>query len=251
MTTKAAVITGGQPRTPQEESTMKITSSKLIRWAGFPAMLAGILFVVIQPVHPPDTLTSVTTSTWAVVHSLTIVMSVLGLFGIAGIYARQVEKVGWLGLAGYIAFSLFLLVTLAWTFAEAFISPVLATEAPTFVEGFLGIVSGHPSEINLGALPTLYLSAGAFVLVGCLVFGIAILRAGILSRWAAGVFAFGGPASAVVVSLLPHEYERIAAVPIGVGLAWLGYSLWSERPEPAAESLTATAIARRRQTEAA
>ena len=230
---------------------MKVTSSKLIRWAGFSAMVAGILFVVIQPIHPPDALTSVTTSTWSIIHSLTIAMCVLGLVGIAGIYARQVEKVGWLGLAGYVAFSLFLLVTLAWTFAEAFISPVLATEAPRFVEGFLGIISGHPSEINLGALPTLYLSAGAFVLLGCILFGIATLRAGILSRWAAGVFAFGGPASAVVVSLLPHEFERIAAVPIGVGLAWLGYALWSERPGHAAESLAATAIARTGQTETA
>ncbi len=251
MSTKSAVTRGGQPSTRQKDSKMKITASKLIRWAGFSAMAAGILFIVIQPIHPPDTLTSVTTSTWTIIHSLTIAMCVLGLVGIAGIYARQVEEVGWLGLAGYVAFSLFLLVTLAWTFAEAFISPVLATEAPTFVEGFLGIVSGHASEVDLGALPALYLSAGAFVLLGCLLFGIATLRAGVLSRWAAGVFAFGGPASAVVVSLLPHELERLAAVPIGVGLAWLGYALWSERPEHAAEALPAMAIARPGQTEAA
>lgn len=71
-----------------------------------------------------------------------IAMCLFGLIGIAGIYARQVEKVGWLGLAGYLAFSLFLLVTIACTFAEAFISPVLVTESPGYVEGFLGIVSG-------------------------------------------------------------------------------------------------------------
>ena len=243
MTTNAAVITGDHPPAPHEEGKAKITAAKLISWAGLSAMVAGILFVVIQPLHPPDTLTSVPTSTWTIVHSLTIAMSVLGLIGIAGIYVRQVEKVGWFGLAGYIAFSMFLLVTFAWTFAEAFISPVLATEAPTFVEGFLGIVSGHPSEINLGALPTLYLSAGAFVLLGCLLFGIATLRAGILSRWAAGLLAFGGPASAVVVSLLPHEYERYAALPIGIGLAWLGYSLWSDRREDASERMQRTAVA--------
>jgi hypothetical protein len=222
---------------------MKITDSRLIGWAGFSAIVAGILFVAIQPIHPPDTLSSVSTSAWAIVHYLTIAMAVLGLIGIAGIYARQVEKVGWLGLAGYLAFSLFLLVTIAWTFAEALISPVLATEAPRFVEGFLGIVSGQPSEISLGALPAFYLSAGAFVLLGCLMFGIATLRAGILSRWAAGLFAFGGPASAVLVSFLPHEYERIAAVPIGVGLAWLGYSLWSERHEDAVEPMPGTVVA--------
>ena len=242
-TNQTAVVSRGQASPPQRNSRMKITGSKLIRWAGFSAMLAGILFVVIQPIHPSDTIASVTTSTWSIVHSLTIAMCVLGLIGVAGIYARQMEKVGWLGLAGYIAFSMFLLVTLAWTFAEAFISPVLATEAPRFVEGFLGIVSGQPSEISLGALPTLYLSAGAFVLLGCLLFGIATLRAGILSRWAAGLLAFGGPASAVVVSVLPHEYARFAAVPIGLGLAWLGYSLWSERHENAVEPMPGTVVA--------
>ena len=36
-----------------------------------------------------------------------------GLFGIAGIYARQVEKSGWLGLAGYLLFSLMWVLTAA------------------------------------------------------------------------------------------------------------------------------------------
>ena len=49
------------------------------------------------------------------------------------------------------------------------------------------------------------------------------------------MFAFGGPVSALAVTLLPHELERLAAVPIGVGLAWLGYALWSERRAHALE----------------
>jgi hypothetical protein len=82
---------------------------------------------------------------------------------------------------------------------------------------------------------------GLAVLLGCLLFGIATLRAGILPRWAAGVFAFGGPVSALVVTLLPHELERLAAVPIGVGLAWLGYALLAERRENAPARVPATA----------
>jgi hypothetical protein len=222
---------------------MKITASKLIRWAGLSAMVAGTLLVGIQPVHPADALASVTTSAWAIVHSLTITMCVLGLFGITGIYARQVERAGWLGLVGYLLFSLFLVLTAAFTFAEAFISPVLAPEAPRFVEGFLGIISGHASEISLGALPSLYQLTGLLVMLGCLLFGIATLRAGILPRWAAGVFAFGGPVSAVMVSFLPHELARIAAVPIGVGLAWLGYAVWSERREQASTKVMAALAA--------
>ena len=143
-----------------KESKMKITASNLIRWAGLSAMVAGIIFVGIQPIHPPDVLSSVTTARWAIIHSLKTAMCLLGLLGMAGLYARQVKEAGWLGLAGYLLFSLFCALTMAFAFAEAFILPLLATEAPKFVEGFLGIVNGHPSEMNLGALPTLYALAG-------------------------------------------------------------------------------------------
>ena len=70
-------------------------------------MGAGILYIAIQAIHPLDVLSSVTTTRWAIVHYLSIVMDLLGLLGIAGLYARQVEKSGWLGLAGYLLFSLF------------------------------------------------------------------------------------------------------------------------------------------------
>ena len=38
--------------------------------------------------------------------SLTTAMCFFGLLGITGLYARQVEEAGWLGLAGYLLFSL-------------------------------------------------------------------------------------------------------------------------------------------------
>ncbi len=76
---------------------MKITASSLIRWAGLSAMAAGIIFAGIQPIHPPDVLSSVTTGAWAIITTLKTVMCLLFLFGIAGLYARQVERPG--GLA--------------------------------------------------------------------------------------------------------------------------------------------------------
>src|SRR5687768_2644904 len=136
---------------------MKITASKLIRFAGLSAMLAGILFIVIQMIHPVDVLSSVTTSRWAIVHYLGIAMCLLGLLGIAGIYARQVEEAGWLGLAGYLMFSLFYALTMAFQFVEAFISPLLPIEAPKFVESLLALASGSAGEMDLGALPAVYL----------------------------------------------------------------------------------------------
>jgi hypothetical protein len=227
---------------------MKITDSKLIRFAGFSAMVAGILFIVIQTIHPADILSSVTTGRWAIVHYLSIAMCLLGLIGIAGIYARQVEESGWLGLAGYLMLSLFYALTIGFSFVEAFISPLLSTEEPKFVESLLALASGSASEINLGALSAVYTLVGVLYMLGGMLFGIATLFAGILPRWAAGLFTSAGPVSALVVSLLPHPLDRIAAVPFGLGLAWFGFALWSERSEKVSEPLNVKGSTELRQT---
>jgi hypothetical protein len=217
-----------------KESKMKITASNLIRWAGLAAMGAGIIFAGIQPIHPPDVLSSVTTGAWAIITPLKTVMCLLFLLGITGLYARQVNTAGWLGLAGYLLLSLTWALQTAFIFAEAFILPLLATAAPKFVDGVLGIFNGHPTEMNLGALPALFTLVGILYMLGGLLFGIATLRAGILPRWAAGLLAVAA-AVTPAAALLPHEIQRLAGIPVGLALAWLGYALWSERREHATE----------------
>ena len=170
---------------------MKVAGSNLIRWAGVSAVVAGVLFVFIQTIHPPELLSSVTTDTWVVVHGLSVAMCFFWLLGITGIYARQVEEAGWLGLAGFLVLGAFLVLTAAFTFAEAVILPPLAPAAPTFVEGFLGIESGSAGGADLGALPAVYTLSGVLYLLGGVLFGSATLRAGILPRWAAGLLAVG------------------------------------------------------------
>ena len=224
-----------------KEHTMKPSAANLIRWAGLAAMGAGIIYVVIQPIHPPDVLSSVTTPRWAIVHSLSIVMDLLALLGITGLYARQVEKSGWLGLAGYLLFSLFWAISMALHFTEAVISPPLATAAPKYAEGLLGLVTGHASEVNLGAFPTLYKLTGVPYILGGLLFGIATFRAGILPRWAAGLLAVAA-AVTPAAALTGHPLDRIFAVPVGVALAWLGYALWSERRAHAADPVPGRGI---------
>ena len=102
--------------------------------------------------------------------------------------------------------------------------------------------------MNLGALPALYTLVGVLYMLGGLLFGIATFRAGILPRWAAGLLASAGPVSALVAALLPHPIERIAAVPVGLALAWLGYALWSERREQASEPVPGWESPQLRQT---
>jgi hypothetical protein len=206
-------------------------------------MAAGIIFAGIQPIHPADVLSSVNTNLWAIITSLKTVMSIFGLFGIVGLYARQVEETGWLGLTGYLLLTIFYAVQMCYTFAETLILPLLVTVAPKFVESSLGMASGAGGEMNLGAFATIYSLISVLYLVGLLLFGIAMFRARILPRWAAGLLAVSGPLALIMVAVLPHQYARLAAMPMGIALAWLGYALWSERrekvskPVPGAASL--------------
>jgi hypothetical protein len=233
-----------------KEHTMKITTPKLIRWAGLSAMVAGIIFAGIQPIHPPDVLASVNTSAFIIITSLKTAMSLFGLFGLAGLYARQVEETGWLGLAGYLLLSIFYAVQMCFSFVEPLILPLLTTVAPTFVESVLAMASGAGGPMNLGALATVYSLVSVLYLLGLLLFGIAMFRARILSRWAAGLLAFSGPLAIIMVALLPHQLERLAAMPMGFALAWLGYALWSERREQASEPVPGRASPQLRSTAA-
>jgi hypothetical protein len=218
------------------DKSMNIKAAKLIRWAGVAAMGAGLIFAGIQPIHPPDVLASVTTGAWAIITALKTVMCLLFLLGITGIYARQVKEAGWLGLTGFLLLILSWWLQTAFVFAEAFILPVLATDAPQFVDAMLGTLArGQASDVNLGALPMLYsLGVGVPYMLGGLLFGIATLRAGILPRGAAGLLAVTATLTPLA-ALLPHEIQRLAGMPVGFAVAWLGYALWAEQRAQAAQ----------------
>src|SRR5579871_3919033 len=128
-------------QTAIKESKMKITASKLIRWAGLSALLAGLCYILVGLFHPANVPSSVTTSTWAVVHVLACATCFFGLLGMAGVYARQAEKSGWLGLIGFVMFSLWLVIVMGFSFVEAFILPALATAVPKLAESWMGALS--------------------------------------------------------------------------------------------------------------
>ena len=97
---------------------MKTTVESLIRWSGPAALIAGVSYALVGVFHPPNILASVTTPTWLVVHVLAMSMSIFGLLGLTGLYAKQAEKSGWLGLAGYLLLTLWLALILGFTFVE-------------------------------------------------------------------------------------------------------------------------------------
>ena len=121
-------------------------------------------------------------------------------------------------------------------FAETVILPPLARAAPQFVDSMLGVGAGRISSVDLGVFPALFTVSGVLYMLGGLLLGVATFRAGLLPRWAAGLMAVTAVLTPVA-ALLPHQFQRLAAVPMGVALAGLGYALWSERREEASESM--------------
>jgi len=221
-------------KTSSKESKTLTSTPALMRWAGASAMAAGLCFLVIGMFHPENVPSAVTSTTWVNAHIAAFALGFFGLFGMAGLYARQAEKTGWLGLAGFLLFSIWMTLVSGFSFVEAFILPALASESPAFVEAFLGMFSGAPSQIDLGILPTLWNISGPMYILGPMLFGIATFRAGILPRWAGALLALNivwVPLGAVV----PAAYQPMIMVPVGLAVAWLGYALVSERRENVSE----------------
>lgn len=210
-------------QTNQDSQTK--TTDKPFRWSARAAICAGILYLLIQPLHPEDTLAAVVTGRWEIVHLLSLLMDALGLAGLTGIFLSQAQKVGKVGLIGYLLFSFFFLMTFAFHFVESFISPILAKTEPGYVEGMLQMISGDTSDLSLGAIPVVYAITGVAYMLGGLLLGIATYRANILSRWSGGLLA-AGAAVTLFGAAIPHPLNRIMAIPVGIALIWMGISLF-------------------------
>lgn len=200
-----------------------------VRLAGLAALLAGVIFVAIQPGHPADVPESVSTTAWSIIQSLKFGMSILFLLGVAGLYARQLRQTGWLGFAGFLSLFFSWVLQAAFIFPAAFVLPNIVESAPEFTASYLGIVSGVEATAELGALPGLYGVAGVLYLLGGLLFGIATIRAGVFPKTPAVILAAGALLPIATASFISHPADRWLALPVGLALAWMGCSLFTER----------------------
>jgi hypothetical protein len=213
---------------------MAITATTLSRSAAVAAAAAGLIFIGVQFGHPAMEVASVTTTEWVVRNSLKVVMAALALAGITGMYLRQVRRSGVLGLVGYLVFGTGYLLMLSVAFVAGYVLPALADTAPGYVTDVLTVAMGGAATGDIGLLGTAIRVEGFTYLAGGLVFGIALYRARVLARWAAALLALGTLAS-IAIPLLPQAFERLFAIPTGVALVGLGYSLWrTARAETAA-----------------
>ena len=219
-----------------------LTADTLVRATGPFAIAAGLIFAGIQPIHPPDFVGSVTTTPWAVIISLKFAMCLFFIVGTVGLYVRQMGRAGWLGLASFILFVMSWWLQTGFVFAELFLLPPLAPVSPEFVDSLLGIVNQHPGTLDIGAMGTVYGVLSVLYLLGGILLGVATVRAGVLPKAPSIVLALAAlltPAAA----LLPHEFQRYAAIPMGLAFVWLGFALWFPRRSIASTSSAMTAVA--------
>jgi hypothetical protein len=192
-----------------------MSSSNLVRLGGLAAIAGGALFVAAEllglPTLNEETFSeTVTTTSYAVQQLLFLLGVVFVLLGLVGLYVRQSEAAGALGLVGFlVAFAGTVLVA-GFIWASAFIAPALADTAPHVLDG------GPPP----GILPSIIVFG-----LGWLLFGVATLRAGVFPRAAAILLVVGA-----VVTVLPLPFTTLV---LDVAVSWLGFALFAGRGAPA------------------
>jgi hypothetical protein len=204
---------------------MTVTPTALIRASGAAAVAAGLIFIAVQINHPPMDVSSVNSTEWQIRFTAKLVMCGLVLAGITGMYLIQVRQIGVLGLIGYLMLGTFYVLEAGVEFTGGYVIPALSDVSPRFVNDVLAVSFGNSASGDIGQLKTAFAVAGFFYIVGGLVFGIALFRAGVLARWAAALLALAN-VSTMALAALPDSFNRPLAIPNGIATIGLGYSLW-------------------------
>lgn len=179
-----------------------------IRWSGALLIAAAVLLgsATILVSSSPDANAPFSTP----VSYLFLVGAILLLLGLPGMYARQANNAGWLGLAGYALLQ-----------AGSVLFVMLATPGlwyPSIKEPF-------PESVSAFLL-------GIALTLGLLLTGIATLRARVFPRWASilllgatALFFFGF----FVAELLPPVPGPgvVLGILLALALAWIGLAMWT------------------------
>ena len=206
---------------------MNTTRNRLTTAAGACAAAAGAIFVGVQINHPTADLAHIVTTDVFVREVAKIAMSILAMAGLTGIFVRHYRRFGVLGRAGYALLMTGYLAMFAVETIVAVILPKLADANPVYVQHFLDAAMGASATSDLGHMKELFMLMGLGYALGGLLFGIAMFRVRAVSRWAAALFAYG-TVSALALAVLPESFSRPFAVPTGIALIGLGFSMWRQ-----------------------
>ena len=178
-----------------------------IRWSGL-ALMAGALFmgvaiVMISPRLPGQLPTPL-------VSMLLLVASILIMLALPGMYARQSEAAGWLGLVGHVGLSVGIVIVIVYAAVPLF-NPEIKGPGESMAAFLLGIA----------------------LLLGIVLTAIATLGAEVYPRWS-GILLLAAGAGFLfdffVAEYLPPITAQLGSAIFGMlfalALAWIGVSIW-------------------------
>ena len=183
-----------------------------IQWSGL-LLIVGAAFLVTALFIALST-PEITEQLPPLANTLLFLASTFLLLSLPAMYARQADAAGWLGLLGHALLQtgvlLFVVVSAPRLLYSSFNRPFENSVAA----GLLGIA------LTLGLLMT----------------SIATFRAGVFPRWAGTLLLIGTAGfffSFFIAEWLPRIAGQVVGVitdiPLGLALAWIGFSMWKSR----------------------
>lgn len=189
------------------KETRGLSPAALARWSGLLAIAAGAYMVLLPFVHPSDAV-GVRSAAWVPVHLGYFAALIAVQLALVGIFARQLERAGRLGLIGFLT---------------AFVGTammLLEGREHLFAHDF-----GQGTPVGLWQL----ILASFLFSVGYVLLGVAIVRAGVLPRGAGALLAAGGPVVAFSPPIGLFAVLVVGHALFGAGLAWAGYALFADQ----------------------
>ncbi len=189
-----------------------MSSNRVIQWSGPLLMLGGTLWIA-----------------WAIVHALQPIGCVGDECYLPG---RSMRGGSALGSALQIAAVLALatgvwgLVSRARTmggFGRLGSVGLIAITAGVVTVVIAGLVQGIFYNGDFWAMPYFVIPAALVLVVGFVLLGVAILRSGVLPRWAAALVIIGALA---LLGMNEQNTQVLLAIPFGVAWVTVGYVLW-------------------------
>ncbi|MFF0815900.1 hypothetical protein ACFYVR_12230 [Rhodococcus sp. NPDC003318] len=202
---------------------MTITSALLYRLSGF-ALVAALAFNLAGGMlHPVDedgghSIGALSTHSVPYPQYLILVGSILLMLGLPGMYAWVSRKAGLAGLISFVGFFVASTVmAMAHLAVEAFIAvPLAGTPAGE------GVLSGTDTIIATTPFAALMIVAGLGLMLGMVVFGVALLRSGAVPRWISAVMIAGGLILLAPIPYAPVLSGLVIELPRGVAFAAIG-----------------------------
>jgi hypothetical protein len=187
---------------------------KLIRWGGVAAIMGGITQVSVLAWAPICNINKIDSGFCMAGRVSNLGGTILILLGLIAIYAIQSQASGRFGLLAFLAIFIGMALMVAILWVAAFVEPFIREQAPELAKG------NKPEYLQRA-----FMYSTMTGLIGIVLLGISILRAGVYSRWP-GLLLVLAPLLKFVMpsNIFPM---LIGQTLFGIAMIWLGYTVWS------------------------